>query len=203
VTSWKSELLSATREAKINFQWIDDVKQEPHARAAIATLKAFGDSAAGFIYIEPCVRERSEKPPDILLAHPSVGIVVFEVKGWSIDKIQGIQGSHILVREAGFNRPRNVFDQASKSMYQIKDATRRVIRQESGRDEDSHMPLFNFFVVFPNIREAEWIDKGYKDSLNVSQLIFADHLEKPKLLRERIQKYLSAKISGAHQGVVC
>lgn len=202
MASWKSELLSATREAKIKFQWVDDVKQEAHARATIATLKAFGDTPAGFIYIEPCVRERSEKPPDILLAHPSVGIVVFEVKGWSIDKIQGFEGSHILVREAGFNRPRHVFDQAGKSMYQIKDSTRRAIRQEFGMDEDSRMPLFNFFVVFPNIREAEWLARGYKDSLNMSQLLFAEQLEKPKLLRERVEKYISAKISPTLQGKI-
>jgi superfamily I DNA and RNA helicase len=200
-TSWKSELLGAAREARIQFQWVDDVRQEAHARATIATLKAFGDNAGGFIYIEPCVRERSERPPDILLAHASVGIVVFEVKNWPIEIINDVLGGHIMVSEGGFVRSRNVFDQASRCMYQIKDATRRAIRQKLGTDEDSLMPPFNFFVVFPNIRESQWLASRHRDSLNLSQVLFAEQLERPKLLRERVEDYVSTRMGGTLQGV--
>lgn len=188
--AWKSELISAARDAKISFQWVDDIKNEAHARATIGVLKAFGDSAGGFVYTEPCVRERTKKPPDILLAHPSTGIVVLEIKGWAIDDIQEIKGGHIIVREKGFNRPHNVFDQASGSMYQIKDSTRRIIRQELGADDDEHMPAFDFFVMFPRISIAEWIKRSFENS---KQYLFFDHLEKPKFLRECIEQYIGSK----------
>lgn len=190
MTIWKSELISAARDAKISFHWIDDIKNEAHARATIGVLKAFGDSAGGFVYTEPCVRERTKRPPDILLAHPSTGILVLEVKGWAINDIQEIKGSHIIVREKGINRPHNVFDQVSGSMYQIKDSTRKAIRQEMRTDDDEYMPAFNFFIIFPRISTVEWIGKGFENS---NQYLFSEYLEKPKFLRERVENYIGTK----------
>ncbi|GAB4506351.1 MAG: hypothetical protein Kow00123_04890 [Anaerolineales bacterium] len=179
-SDWRKDLYSAIREAKIRVVGQDDVKNEAQAVVAIAAIKAYGDSPAGFIYIEPYTARSTKRPPDVLLCHPDVGVLVIEVKGYPLDIIQDIEAGKIFVREGGYNRPRDPFAQSSEAMYNIKNEVERILRQQRA------MPLFNFMAAFPNISESDWSSKGYDKALPSGQLLFKEHIESPRRLEQRI-----------------
>lgn len=178
--NWRQDLYSAIRKAKIRVVGQDDVKNEAQALVAIAVVNAYGDSPAGFIYIEPYTARSTKRPPDVLLCHPDVGILVIEVKGYLLDIIQGIEAGKVFIREEGYNRPRDPFAQSSEAMYNIKNEVERILRQQRA------MPLFNFMAAFPNISESDWSARGYDKALPSGQLLFKEHVESTRRLKQRI-----------------
>src|SRR3984957_9598743 len=199
---WRIALNTAVHDSKLPLLYPQDVGQEASARAAVALLKAFGESASGFVYIEPNVARSVVKPPDILLAHHDVGVCIFELRSWPISIIQGIEASRINLREGGFIKGHDVFNEAGAAMFQIKDAIRRMAGRALADGDHSYLPAFNFFVVFPNIRRIEWTapDRRYDQCLNLEQLVFAEDLEQPQLLRALTEKYVRAKAN--HPGLL-
>jgi hypothetical protein len=193
-TDWRADLNAAARDSKLPLLFPQDVTKEANARTVISVLKAFGETATGFVYVEPNVARSTVKPPDILLAHPDVGICILEVKSWPLSIIQGIEASHIKVKDHdGYIKDFHVFNQAGECMFQIKDATRRVARKETGEDDDYSLPAFNFFAVFPNISKAEWLGRRYDQCLKMEQIVLADDIDDPKALRAKIERHVRAK----------
>lgn len=187
--NWRHELYSAIRKAKIRVVGQDDVKNEAQAMATIAVINAYGDSPAGFIYIEPYTARSTKRPPDLLLCHPEVGVLVIEVKGWSLDIIQGIEAGKIFIREEGYNRPRDPFAQSSEAMYNIKNEVERILRTQRA------MPLFNCMAAFPNISESDWSAKGYDKALPSGELLFREHIEITRRLRQRISEVVRKNLA--------
>jgi hypothetical protein len=187
--NWRQDLYGAVRKAKIKVVGQDDIKNEAQAWVAIAVLKAYGDSPAGFVYIEPCTARSTRRPPDVLLCHPDVGLLVMEVKGFSIDVIQGIEAGNLYIRQEGWNRPVNPLRQAEEAMFDIDDAVKRVVRERRA------MPLCNFMVAFPNISESDWSAKGYDRSLPSGQLLFKEHTEVTQRLEKRVSMLVRETLS--------
>jgi len=178
--SWHQELTSAVRDAEIKVLGQDDVKNEAHARAAIAVLKAYGDSPAGFVYIEPCTARSTRRPPDIIICHPDVGLLVVECKGLPLKIIEGIEAGSLLIRRKGMIRPENPLRQAEECMFDIEDAAKRIVRQRRV------LPLCNFVVCFPKISESAWSSRGFDKTLPNVHLLFKEHVEAPRRLKQRI-----------------
>jgi hypothetical protein len=192
---WRIALNTAVHDSKLPLLYQQDVGREASARVVVALLKAFGESASGFVYIEPNVARSTVKPPDILLAHHDVGVCIFELRTWPISIVQGIEASRLNLREDGFIKGHDVFNEAAAAMFQIKEATRRMAGRAFRDGADSYLPAFNFFVVFPNIRRTEWTapDRRYDQCLKIEQLVFAEDLEQPQLLRALTEKYVRVK----------
>jgi len=178
--NWTKDLYSSIRKANIKIVGQDDIKNEAHAKTAIAFIKAFGKSDAGFIYFEPYTTNSTDSPPDIVICHPEIGVMVIEVKGYTIDDIQGIEGGKISIRVRGYNRFIDPFAQASGSMFSIKNATERKLRNQYDA------PLFNYMASFPNINEKDWIQRGYRDLYPDKRILFKDHINDRKLLKQKV-----------------
>ena len=75
------------------------------------------DSPAGFVYFEPCTVRSTQRPPDVLVCHPEIGLLVIEVKGYPVEIVQGLKAGSLIVRRRGFNRPENPLRQAEDAMF--------------------------------------------------------------------------------------
>jgi superfamily I DNA and RNA helicase len=166
----------------------DDIKNEAHAAAASAVIRTFGDSPAGFIYMEPCTARSTRRPPDIVLCHPDFGLVVFEVKGYSSVNIESVNAGSLFVRHQGQIRQISAFRQAEQAMYDIKHQCERA----SG--SGALQPAFNAVVVLPNVTQREWIDRSFSACFPEQALLLKDDLE-PDRLKAKIKKLLAG-----HQG---
>lgn len=165
-----------------------DIKNEAHAAAAASVIRTFGDSPAGFIYIEPCTARSTRRPPDIVLCHPDFGLVVFEVKGYSSENIESVNAGSLFVRHQGQIRQISAFRQAEQAMYDIKHQCERA--SVSGGAQ----PAFNAVVVLPNVTQREWTDRGFSACFPEQVLLLRDDLE-PDRLKTKVKRLLSG-----HQG---
>jgi len=190
---WKHDLYGAIRKAKIRVVGQDDIKNTAQAQVAAAIIKAYGASPSGFVYIEPTRARSTKRPPDILLCHPDVGVLLIEVKGYSLDQIQSIEAGKLFVRERGFNRPKDPFDQAAEAMFAIKNDVERIVRRQRG------VPLFSFVAAFPRISESDWSARGYDRTLPATQLLFKEHTEKPRRLTKRIAMLVHEGLAECHK----
>lgn len=187
----KRELDSAIRDAKIDVIGQDLVKNRAQAKVLSAVVKAYGDSPAGFIYAEPTRARTTLRPPDVLLCHPDVGLMVFEVKGHVIDDLHGIEAGSILVRYKGRQRPVNAVREAEDQMYDIK---RDVMVNLS--DRRNH-PLFNCMVAFPNIDQSEWKARSYDQAHPEAPLLFADHIQDIGKLKTKVGQLVNDTLERA------
>lgn len=194
-SNWRQDLYGAVRKAKIRVVGQDDVKNEAQARVATAIIKAYGDSPAGFVYIEPYTARNTKRPPDVLLCHPDVGVLVVEVKSYPLDIIQNIEAGKLFIREGGYNRPKDPFAQSAESMFNIKNEVERILRRQRA------MPLFNFMAAFPNISESDWCAKGYDKALPSGQLLFKEHIETTRRLTQRISMLVRESLAESHKDV--
>jgi superfamily I DNA and RNA helicase len=177
---WKQDIIAAVRRAKIEIIGQDDIKNEAQARVAIAIIQAYGNSSAGFIYFEPCTAKSTIKPPDVLLCHPDVGLLIIEVKGHSLDGIQGVQAGNLLMKRDGYVKPENPFRQAESVLF---DNIEPEVKKRLGRHNE---PLYNIMVAFPNITEAAWISAGYDQAIPGDKMLFQDTLRNTQKLRGHI-----------------
>jgi superfamily I DNA and RNA helicase len=184
--SWQDTLRRKVRDAKIEVIGQDDVKNYAHAAAVIGILSAFGDSSAGFVYIEPCTPSSTAHPADILLCHPDVGLLVIEVKGYTIDFIERIQAGHIFFRADGYVRSKNPVEQVRSTMFDILNSIRKIIPDH--HDE----PLVNWMIAFPNISRTGWRHRGFHECLPMEQILLKDHFETPAVGRDLINQLVRA-----------
>ncbi|RME46938.1 MAG: hypothetical protein D6791_07055 [Chloroflexi bacterium] len=176
----KYTLMAAIRDARIKVIGYDLVKNDAEALMAAAVIRAYGNSAAGFVYLAPTRAQSQMYPPDIVLCHPDVGLLVIEVKGFVIGQIQGLEAGSLIVRSSGLNRPVNAYRQAEDQMFEIENDLRKLIRNRR------EMPLLNAMVAFPNIWESEWRERGFDKAHPDYVMLFRDHLEARKRLKRRI-----------------
>jgi superfamily I DNA and RNA helicase/tRNA A-37 threonylcarbamoyl transferase component Bud32 len=180
--SWKEELETAIRNANIDTDGENDVRQELHARVMIGVLKGYGESPAGFgfVYAKPCLHSTTMRPPSVVLGHPDVGILVIDSKGYLLDHIEGVKAGKILVRRHGFVDEIDAFKQTEETMIQIKHATEKITGAYK-------VPLFNFVVALPAVAESEWRVKGYDQKIDTRHLLFKEHCEHPQRFKQRVQ----------------
>ncbi len=183
---YQAELQRAVREASIHVVGYQCVGNEAHARTVIAVLRAFGDERFGLVYVEPVLRSTTKRPPDVLLCHPDVGVVILEVKGWSIQAIERVEAGNFFVRQNGQLRVHNPFHQAAECMFQVKRQVEKVLR-------GSPAPLFSFVVVLPNVTLDEWTRRGVDQCVQHAQLLLADSLQDAQKLRDSLLKAIGKR----------
>lgn len=98
---WIDAVRRAVREASIKVVGEQDLGNDSHACVFVQFLKAFGDSAAGFLYVEPTTTYCGERPADLVLCHPKVGVLVVEVKGWKSNTIDHIEAGNFFLKRDG------------------------------------------------------------------------------------------------------
>jgi hypothetical protein len=181
---WRDSLSRRIRDCKIEVIGHDDVKNFAQAKAVLGILAAFGDSPAGFVYIEPCTFRSSHKPADIVLCHPDVGLLIIEVKGYLTEQIERVQAGSLFIRTRGFVRGENHISQARDTMFDIKNAITRLL-------PDYHNePLLNCMIAYPNISKTGWKHRGFDQCLPMQQILLKDNFDTPALGREHINHFV-------------
>ena len=174
------ELLSVVRNANIKVIGYDLVKNDAEAILLAAIIRAYGKSPAGFVYASPSRARSTLRPPDVVLCHPDVGLLVLDAKGHTIDKIEGLEAGSIKVRYQGRIKPKNVVRQVEDQMFEIDSDILKLIRDRRAK------PLTNCMVAFPNISESDWARKGYDKAHPNSQLLFREQLQRTSRLKKRV-----------------
>jgi hypothetical protein len=108
----ESDVRTAIREARIKVVGEYDLGNDAHAKVLVRLLRAFGDSAAGFLYVEPATILNAERPADVVLCHPKTGVIVVEVKGWTSATIDHVEAGNFYLKKDGFCVPQNPIRQA-------------------------------------------------------------------------------------------
>ncbi len=170
----------AIQEAKIRVIGHHDITNVAHAKFVLALLKAYGEESQGVIYNEP-VLPTGDLAPDVVLVHPQTGIIVFEVKAYDLVFIQGVEAGNLKVHFNGESQSVNPLRQAQRSMYAIKNHYQRLAG-------DVPAPLFNSMVVLPNIREEQWIKKGYDATIQRRLILFAEDCREIDRLKSRVER---------------
>ena len=185
-------MYSAVRDARIRVVVdIEMVKNDAEAQVLTAIIKAYGKSPAGFIYHSPGRVRSQDRPPDVVLCHPDVGLLVIEAKEHGIAAVDGIEAGCLMVRYGGHVRPKNVIQQVQNQMFAIKHDASRLIRNQR------EMPLLNCMAAFPNIWESEWVKSGYDKAHPSRELLLRDQCQDRSRLKKRIHQLVQEGMKSA------
>lgn len=116
------------------------------------------------------------KEPDILLLDKELGLIIIEVKSFSIDSIENIECNNWILKD-GYNKTINPLAQSEDYLYAVKskfDVDRNLRGKVRGQ----------CFVALPNIDKNEWIKKGLDKYIDDSYFIFRNELSKTTLLNK-------------------
>jgi hypothetical protein len=186
-------LTAAVRDAAIQVIGQDLVKNDGEAGVLIAVLRAFGESAAGFVYASPSRAGSHARPPDVVLCHPKVGLLVIEVKALALQQVQGIEAGSIMVRYEGYSRPTNVVRQVEDALFEIELDIMKLVRDRRAK------PLTHCMVALPKIAESAWSARGYDRALPSQQMLFQEQVNDPHRLYRRVMALVEETSQKAHK----
>lgn len=116
------------------------------------------------------------KEPDILLLDKELGIIIIEVKGYTIDNIVGIDANEWRL-EGIYAKTVNPIAQAEDYLYSLKgkfDIDRNLRNRFRGQ----------YFVALPNINKSQWMERGFNKIIDDTYLIFQNELSKNALIEK-------------------
>ena len=185
---WRQELEAAAQHATARVVGEHDAENEAQARVALAFIEQYGHNLDTRIYIEPSTSRSTQRPADLVLVDKGVGVLVVEVKGYSIDFIERLEAGSFYLRSDNYPKPQNPIKQAQTVMFAVRDAVERVI------GDAYDMPLFGCMVALPNITEAEWYARGFQHAIPCHQILFKDHIRESRFLLERVADLTTEKL---------
>ena len=117
---------------------------------------------------------------DILLIHAELGIWVFECKGCNLYNIESINNNEWRMREWQ-KETETPLEQADNQVFQVKNLLRKNLDIRPLIDQIN----FDKRLALPWIRRQEWQER-FGDPPLIGTLVFADDLEKPEHLKQRL-----------------
>jgi len=139
-------------------------------------IQAFDNSESALL-VEPSLSRKTNRPPDVVLIDPEIGVSVVEVKAMALNQIESIEpGGVLLIRYQSSIRRRNAIAQVRTAMFDIKDATARAYAN------DLSIP-FKYWVIFPSIYRSEWQARFGREAYCPPEFLFAENMERQVLLR--------------------
>jgi hypothetical protein len=119
------------------------------------------------------------KEPDFLLYGPDIGLVVFEVKDWSLDQIRKADPHTFTLDIDGRTESRkNPLLQARQYLYDVMDRIQKdalLISREPRHAGKLKIPM-QYGVVFPNIFKYDYVEKGLDRVIACDKIFFLDDL---------------------------
>jgi len=159
---------------------IDLLKNDADALVLTSVIKAFGACDTAFIYASPCRAGSVLYPPDVVLCHPDVGLLILEAKSHSINKLLKIEAGSIWLKYWNSHKPVNVIRQAEDQMYEIKNDLFRLWLHQPG-------PLIVSMVAFSNIAEEEWRAHNYHHVHPCAQLLLREQILASDRFKRRVE----------------
>lgn len=160
-----------------------DIYDLAQIKVMTALLHAYGDNPHMTLYAEPALLDAQIPPPDIVLIHPNIGLMVIECKAFDLDYIEGMEAGNLKIRRYGQTTLVNPLRQAQRGMFAIKDAYESLAYA-------SPRPLFQSMVALPNITADSWEQQGYHRCIDSKVILFAEHFADTNLLRHQIQSLI-------------
>ena len=118
------------------------------------------------------------KEPDILLLDKLLGITIIEIKGITIDNIEGIHG-HQWVYQGFYTEEGNPYQQAEDQMFGLMD----WVREKEGLNDKLTRRVL---VALPYITKAEWEEREFDRLPSNPPILFKDDLVTEDALIEKI-----------------
>lgn len=119
------------------------------------------------------------KEPDFLLFADDIGLIIFEVKDWSLDQIKEVNPSYFVIDINGTSEQRkNPLFQARDYFGSIMDMIKKdgyLVSNEPNAKGNPKIPI-NIGVVFPNINKYEYLEKGMGKVIDSGRVFFWDDL---------------------------
>lgn len=179
------ELVQRVQAATLKVVGHTDLFDEAETRLLNVVLAVYGASRAGFAYSEPSLPSTRIPPPDLVLVHPAVGVVVFECKAYDIGFIYGAEAGSLRIKRHGRETLVNPLRQARRGMFAIKDTYERFAKP-------GPRPLFHAVVALPHISEHEWVRLGYGQTIEPSMVLFKEQFAEPTRFRLRLEALVEA-----------
>lgn len=189
---WRESLSQAVINSGSHVVGEHDTENEAQSRVIQAFLSSYHHENALF-YIEPCFAHSTYAPADLIVVHPSLGVLVVEVKGWSIDFINRIEAGSFYIQSTNYPKPQNPFKATQKKSLEIKNAAERIV------DDIYDLPLFPFVIALPNISEQEWCSRDFDKALPMHQILFKEHFESQSLLQAALDKIVGEGLQRANK----
>lgn len=119
------------------------------------------------------------KEPDFLLFADDIGLIIFEVKDWSLDQIKEVNPHYFVIDINGTSEKRkNPLYQARDYFGSIMDIIKKdgfLVSNEPYAKGNPKIPI-NTGVVFPNINKYEYLEKGMGKVIDSGRVFFWDDL---------------------------
>lgn len=115
-----------------------------------------------------------KKEPDILLIDKELGMIIVEVKSFSISNIESVEANNWVIKDS-YSRTINPLGQAEDYLYKFK-------AKFDGERCLRNKVRLSHFVAMPNIQRNQWIEKGYGKNVDNLSIIFGDDLSKTNII---------------------
>jgi hypothetical protein len=170
------QLSKIVDRAKCKVVGWEEASNDGHRLALAVLIQTFDNTESAFL-CEASLARKTDRPPDIVLIDPEIGVHVFEIKGMTLDGIESIEaGGQLRIRYANGVRNRSPINQVRTAMFDIKNATEKAL------DCDIRIP-FEYWVVFPFINRRDWFARFGPNAFCPEEFLFADDLNPSNLLR--------------------
>jgi len=120
-----------------------------------------------------------DREPDFVLFCKKTGIVILEVKDWSLEQIREANKDHFILAIRGNNEKRqNPISQAQDYKYQLMDRLKkdgRLISKDPSYHGNPTVPI-QCGVIFPNINKLEYTQKELDKVIPTDKTFFWDDL---------------------------
>ncbi len=164
-----NRLKEVAHHAKASVHGVEAVEYTHHARLVTTAIEAFGDDPDAAFFVESLPPSVRIPRPDLVIAHPSIGVLVIENKGISISDIHDVRADELSILRDGSPQWEHPFMQAEKVMFKIKDLLKKQVGIKS--------ITFNRMAALSAISDA-----AFKARFGGSwefHTIFADALDDP------------------------
>lgn len=132
--------------------------------------------AQNFVWYSPDI---AGKEPDFILFSHQVGLIIFEVKDWTLTQIREANPkSFILDIGTGIQSRKNPYRQARNYFYQFRDKIKKDGKLISRNPKFYGKPVIpiDYGVIFPNINKHEYTIEGFDQIIKTDKIFFWDDL---------------------------
>ncbi len=139
--------------------------------------------------------------PDFVIAHPSRGILVLEVKDWHLESFGSVTRNEVeLLTDRGPVRAQNPFEQVRGYLFDVVHAIQRdplLVFPLEHRHKGHPLLPFGFGVVFTNITRKQFEQTDLDQVFSPERCVFKDEMTKstdPEAFRSQLWSMVSPRL---------
>ena len=157
-----------------------------------------GLDTSSLLWYEPQLADM--RRPDIIAYIPTLGLLLYEVKDWSISNILEANPDTWKVKHgSSIKKTQSPYKQARKYYFNLSKVLEKkdlLIAKEGDHEGKLKIPVA-VAVILPNIRKADFIKKSLNEVLEIDKCLFKDDIEliqqeeEPSTTRRTLKKHFN------------